>query len=73
MIIGIILAAGTSSRFNSETPKQLYSVNNKPIIEYSIDNMIDLVDKLINHPKKYSKADTIKILTMAADKLQNKA
>jgi len=47
MIIGIILAAGTSSRFNSETPKQLYSVNNKPIIEYSIDNMIDLVDKLI--------------------------
>ncbi len=47
MIIGIILAAGTSSRFKSETPKQLYSINNKPIIEYSIDNMIDLVDKLI--------------------------
>lgn len=47
MIIGIILAAGTSSRFKSETPKQLYSINNKPIIEYSIDNMVDLVDKLI--------------------------
>lgn len=47
MIIGVILAAGTSSRFKSETPKQLYSINNKPIIEYSIDNMIDLVDKLI--------------------------
>jgi len=47
MIIGIILAAGTSSRFKSETPKQLYSINNKQIIEYSIDNMIDLVDKLI--------------------------
>lgn len=47
MIIGIILAAGTSSRFKSETPKQLYSINNKPIIEYSIDNMIDLVDKLV--------------------------
>jgi len=32
-----------------------------------------LIDKLINHPKRYSKADVIKILVMAADKLQNKA
>jgi 2-C-methyl-D-erythritol 4-phosphate cytidylyltransferase len=47
MIIGIILAAGTSSRFKSDTAKQLYSINNKPIIEYSIDNMIHLVDKII--------------------------
>jgi 2-C-methyl-D-erythritol 4-phosphate cytidylyltransferase len=47
MIIGIILAAGTSSRFKSDTPKQLYSINNKPIIEYSIDTMINLVDILI--------------------------
>jgi len=47
MIIGIILAAGTSSRFKSDTPKQLYSINNKIIIEYSIDNMINLVDRII--------------------------
>jgi 2-C-methyl-D-erythritol 4-phosphate cytidylyltransferase len=40
MIVGIILAAGTSSRFKSDTPKQLYSINNKPIIEYSIDMLI---------------------------------
>ena len=47
MIIGIILAAGTSSRFNSDIAKQLYFINNKPIIEYSIDNMIQLVDRII--------------------------
>ena len=47
MIIGIILAAGTSTRFNSDIAKQLYFINNKPIIEYSIDNMIQLVDRII--------------------------
>ena len=34
---------------------------------------LDLVDNLINHPKKYSKADTIKILTLALDRLNGKA
>lgn len=34
---------------------------------------LDLVDSLLNHAKKYSKADAIKILTMASDRLQNKA
>lgn len=33
---------------------------------------LDLVDSLLNHPKKYSKADAIKILQLASDKLQNK-
>ena len=33
---------------------------------------LDLVDSLLNHAKKYSKADAIKILTMASDRLQNK-
>lgn len=34
---------------------------------------LDLVHSLINHPKKYTKADAIKILALASDKLQNKA
>lgn len=34
---------------------------------------LDLVDSLLNHARKYSKADAIKILTMASDRLQNKA
>ena len=33
---------------------------------------LDIVDSLLNHPKKYSKADAIKILQLASDKLQNK-
>ena len=32
MNVGVILAAGNSSRFQNEVPKQLYSINNKPII-----------------------------------------
>ena len=32
MNIGIILAAGNSTRFDNETPKQLYLINDKPII-----------------------------------------
>jgi hypothetical protein len=34
---------------------------------------LDLVDHLLTHPKKYSKSDVIKIVTLASDKLQNKA
>jgi 2-C-methyl-D-erythritol 4-phosphate cytidylyltransferase len=37
MNIGIILAAGLSTRFNSKTSKQLYKIHNKHIIQYSID------------------------------------
>jgi len=33
---------------------------------------LDLVDSLLSHPHKYSKADVIKILQIASDKLQNK-
>lgn len=33
----ILLAAGTSSRFNANKSKQLYEIDNKPIISYSID------------------------------------
>ena len=45
--IGILLAAGLSSRFNNSKPKQLYIINNKHIISYSIDVMMKTLDKLI--------------------------
>jgi len=34
---------------------------------------LDLVDSLLNHPKRYSKADAVKVLTLALDKLHGKA
>ena len=46
-IVGVILAAGTSSRFNSNIPKQLYIINNKCVLQYSIDSMCDFVDEII--------------------------
>jgi 2-C-methyl-D-erythritol 4-phosphate cytidylyltransferase len=45
--IGILLAAGTSSRFNADTPKQLYAINNNSIISYSINSLINIIDELI--------------------------
>ena len=47
--IGILLAAGTSSRFVSHDnkPKQLYHINNLPIIIHSINAMINVIDQLI--------------------------
>jgi len=45
--IGILLAAGTSSRFESNTSKQLYKINSIPIITYSINNMKNILDKII--------------------------
>jgi 2-C-methyl-D-erythritol 4-phosphate cytidylyltransferase/2-C-methyl-D-erythritol 2,4-cyclodiphosphate synthase len=47
MNIGIILAAGNSTRFDNETPKQLYSINNKPIINHSIDILSQSLDEII--------------------------
>lgn len=34
---------------------------------------LDLVDSLLHSPKKYAKADVIKVLSLALDKLNNKA
>jgi len=34
----IIVAAGSGSRFNSETPKQFLELNGKPVIEHALDN-----------------------------------
>jgi 2-C-methyl-D-erythritol 4-phosphate cytidylyltransferase len=45
--IGILLAAGTSTRFNMKTPKQLFKINDNSIISYSINSMINTVDKLV--------------------------
>ncbi len=40
MNIAIILAAGKSQRFLQQTPKQLHLLNNKPIINYSIETFL---------------------------------
>ena len=47
MNIGIILAAGKSTRFDSEIPKQLYPINGKPMIQHSIDLLSKHLDKVI--------------------------
>ena len=47
MNVGIILAAGISTRFNKDIFKQMYSINGKRMIEYSIDAMYPVVDNLI--------------------------
>lgn len=41
MNIAVILAAGTSQRFLQQTPKQLHLLNNKPIINYSIETFLN--------------------------------
>ena len=46
MEIGIILASGESTRFKSKIPKQLYKLNNRYLIEYSIKAM-KLLSKII--------------------------
>jgi 2-C-methyl-D-erythritol 4-phosphate cytidylyltransferase len=35
--VAIILASGSGSRFNNEIPKQFYKINNKTVLEYSIE------------------------------------
>lgn len=47
MNIGIILAAGKSTRFDSPIPKQLYPINGKKIIQYSIDLLEKYLDDVI--------------------------
>lgn len=47
MNVGVILAAGMSTRFNSQLPKQLFEINGKPIMQYSIDVLEKCVDDII--------------------------
>ena len=47
MNVGIILAAGRSTRFGQDVPKQLYNIDGKPIIEHSIKILEKFVDDII--------------------------
>jgi 2-C-methyl-D-erythritol 4-phosphate cytidylyltransferase len=47
MNVGIILAAGRSTRFDSTTPKQLYPIDGKPIVQHSIDLLSKHLDRVI--------------------------
>jgi 2-C-methyl-D-erythritol 4-phosphate cytidylyltransferase len=47
MNVGVILAAGNSTRFNNSIPKQLFPINGKPIIQHSIDIIQQHVDDVI--------------------------
>ncbi len=47
MNIGILLSAGTSSRFGSQTSKQLFVIDKKPMICYSLDSMLEILDHVI--------------------------
>jgi len=40
MLFAIIVAAGKGSRLGTEIPKQFLLLNNKPVLEYSIDSFI---------------------------------
>jgi len=58
MNVGIILAAGMSTRFNSQVPKQLFEINGKPIIQHSIDVLEKCVDDIIIVTNSNCKIDT---------------
>ena len=49
MICAIILAAGNSSRFNSQTPKQFHQLNGRLLLDYPIQTFskCDEIDQLI--------------------------
>jgi 2-C-methyl-D-erythritol 4-phosphate cytidylyltransferase len=47
MNIGIILAAGKSTRFVNDIPKQLYPLCGKPIINHSFDILSQYLDDII--------------------------
>jgi 2-C-methyl-D-erythritol 4-phosphate cytidylyltransferase len=47
MNVGIILAAGKSTRFESENPKQLHEINGLPIVNHSINTLSSTLDEVI--------------------------
>lgn len=55
MNTGIILAAGNSTRFDQKTPKQLYKINGKTILSYSINALSDLDQIIVVTNSKCSK------------------
>lgn len=58
-ITAIILAAGKGSRFKSELPKVLHTINNKPMIHYVIESVnhinIESVCLVVGHKKELVK------------------
>ena len=55
--IGILLAGGISSRFNlslseNKISKQLYLLDGKPLINYSIDAFLELENNNLNYRKR---------------------
>lgn len=47
MNIALILAAGNSSRFSSDTFKQIYPISEKPIIDWSVDIISKFFEDII--------------------------
>ena len=69
----IILAAGSSKRFNSKKLKQYYLYKNKEIFEHSLEKALDskLFRKIIlvcNNPKKIPKEHRENILIIKGGK-----
>ena len=58
-ITAIILAAGKGTRFKSELPKVLHTINNKPMIHYVIESVnhinIESVCLVVGHKKELVK------------------
>jgi 2-C-methyl-D-erythritol 4-phosphate cytidylyltransferase len=58
MFAVIIVAGGTGSRMNTELPKQLIEINNKPVIVYSIEKFLKVnkdIQVIISLHKDYFK------------------
>jgi len=45
--IGLLLAAGTSTRFSIDKPKQLFIYKNKELIVYSIESMLEQLNTIV--------------------------
>jgi 2-C-methyl-D-erythritol 4-phosphate cytidylyltransferase len=45
--VSVILAAGNSTRFDNSIPKQLFEINNKPVVQHSIDILEKYTDDVI--------------------------
>lgn len=45
--VGVLLAGGFSTRFNNNTPKQLFDIKDKPVILHSLDAMVKVLDKVV--------------------------
>ena len=62
--LAIILSGGTGNRFNSPLPKQLHTINNKSIIELSVEKFVNvkLFDSIIVVSHKDLIKKTIKLL-----------